>query len=326
MKLRGIEFGAVLDASGARNFDGNGWWYHPLAKPFGMNFEGSTFVAKTTTAFPNAGNMLLKADGMTPQKLFPDCIWVDRAQGIALNAVGLSGPGAEFLLANAGWEKLTQPFFLSFMALPQKQDVTITAAQQAEIFVSELLCHLPNFRAPIGIQLNASCPNVGAQPQPPHEAILNVHAQLDQLARAKVPLMLKVSVTTPVDIVMQMANHYACDAICVSNTVPWGKLPDKIDWKKLFGTDISPLAKYGGGGLSGAPLLPIVESWVREAREQGFSKAINAGGGILCPTDAGQLLMAGADSVFIGSMAFLRPMHVARTIRHATEISRLIGR
>ncbi len=330
MKLRGIEFGHVLDASGVRNFDGRGWWYHHWLKLFGLNFGGSTFVAKTTTFSPNTGNMPLKQDGMTPQEFFPGCIYIDRRAGVALNAVGLSGPGATFLFAHAGWENQTQPFFLSFMTLPTDLmfgDLMIERPhRQAFGFAHELTHHLPRFRAPIGIQLNVSCPNVGAMPMAPDEAIVHAHGQIDALARVDVPIMLKVSVTTPVATALRMAERTGCDAICVSNTVPFGALPDKIDWIKLFGTADkaqSPLAKFGGGGLSGAPLLPLVEAWVREARAAGFKKPINAGGGILCPADADRLIDAGADSVFLGSIAFLRPTHVARTIAH---VNRRLGR
>lgn len=328
MKLRGVEFGHVLDASGARNFDGRGWWYHRWARALGLDFTGSTFVAKTTTAHPNKGNMPLKADGMTPQELFPRCIHVNRKHQCALNAVGLSGPGAEFLFKNAGWDRMTRPFFLSFMALPEQTGGS-TPEFQAYTFAAHLMQYLPRFHAPVGLQLNISCPNVGAVPMEPEAAIRNAHAQLDALARANIPLMLKVSVTTPVDVALRMADHPACDALCVSNTVPFGALPDQIRWNDLFGTadkKKSPLAQYGGGGLSGAPLLPLVENWVWEARMMGYEKPINAGGGILCAADADRLIAVGADSVFLGSIAFLRPWEVSRTIHHVNTTSRLAGR
>ncbi|HYE59872.1 MAG TPA: hypothetical protein VEA18_01670, partial [Candidatus Kapabacteria bacterium] len=89
-------FGRVWDASGVRNFDGNAWWYHSFMP--GLDFSGATFVAKTTTIDPRKGNMPLKKDGITPRDLFPSCIKVYPRKGIALNAVGLSGHGAEALL------------------------------------------------------------------------------------------------------------------------------------------------------------------------------------------------------------------------------------
>jgi len=53
MILRGIEFGNVFNASGARGFFGEGYVYHRLWRPFGLSYDGSTFVAKTTTLLPS---------------------------------------------------------------------------------------------------------------------------------------------------------------------------------------------------------------------------------------------------------------------------------
>lgn len=42
MKLRGINFGSVLMASGALNFFGEGWRHHKILKIlFGLNFSGA---------------------------------------------------------------------------------------------------------------------------------------------------------------------------------------------------------------------------------------------------------------------------------------------
>ena len=127
------------------------------------------------------------------------------------------------------------------------------------------------------------------------------------------------SVTQPVAEARAIADHPACDALCVSNTIPWGEMADRIDWAGLFGSR-SPLDRVGGGGLSGAPLLPIVAGWIAEARREGITVPINAGGGILRPADAGVLREAGASSVFVGTIAMLRGWRLARTIRHANRL------
>jgi len=101
MQLRGVNFQPVWDASGVRNFFGEGYPYHWPLKPFGLNFKGSTFVAKTTTLLPREGKMPLVKIGKHwyPREIKPACIYVDRKQGLALNAVSLSGPGAAALFA-----------------------------------------------------------------------------------------------------------------------------------------------------------------------------------------------------------------------------------
>ena len=102
----------------------------------------------------------------------------------------------------------------------------------------------------------------------------------------------------------------------VSNTVPWGALKDKIDWKGLFGSDVSPLQARVGmdGGLSGRPLLKLTIDWVQEAIAMNFPVPIAAGGGILGPRDGVRMAMSGAKAVCIGSMSMLRPWRVQKTI------------
>ncbi|HTM68846.1 MAG TPA: HisA/HisF-related TIM barrel protein [Candidatus Binatia bacterium] len=310
MRLRGIDFGPVLDASGVRGFFGEGYAHHALWKPFGLSFEGSTFVAKTTTLGPREGNMPLGAD-LRPKELVPRCVIAKPLKGVALNAVGLSGPGAKALLETGRWQARTEPFFISFMSVAPS-----AAARQRELedFICLCMEHLGGFQAPVGLQLNFSCPNVGIDPS---RLIEEVAWALRTASLPRVPLMPKFNVLLPPEAAAEIAGLPACDALCVSNTLPWGALPDRIDWQGLFGSATSPLAHLGGGGLSGAPLLPLTGAWVRAARAAGVRKPINAGGGILRAADVDTLLDAGADSVFIGSMAILRPWRVARAIRRA---------
>ena len=114
----------------------------------------------------------------------------------------------------------------------------------------------------------------------------------------------------------EIAAHHACDAVCVSNTIPWGQLPEHIDWEDLFGTSESPLAHLGGGGLSGVPLLPLLVNWIKRARQVGLKKPLNAGGGILSKGNGDKVIDAGAESLFIGSVAFLRPWRVRGIVHH----------
>src|SRR3989338_5663965 len=106
MVLRGIDFRHILGGSGTQGFFGEGYPFHKILKPLGLNFEGSTFVAKTTTLRSRKGNLPLKEDGITPAEFFPECIKVYFCKGIVLNAVGLSGPGAKFLFEDGRWQKI----------------------------------------------------------------------------------------------------------------------------------------------------------------------------------------------------------------------------
>lgn len=316
MILKGIDFGRVWGASGVKNFFGNGYWFHWFLYLIGMWFWKVTFVAKTTTLTERKGNMPLKKDGTTPTEWFPKCVYVDFKKGIVLNAVGLSGRGLFFLLETGKWQKRKKPFFISFMSTKETTEGKI---KDAELFGGLLAVYRrkTRFAARFGIQVNLSCPNVGTKPHSPHEFVTEAHAILQALRNElpDVPLVVKLSITTEVSTASMIAEHHACDAICVSNTIPWGNI--RIDWKKLFGSDISPLTQRGfeqPGGLSGKPLLPLVEAWIREATNTGFPKPINAGGGILGPKDAIRLLNAGAQSVSLGSIAILRGWNVFWTI------------
>jgi len=307
MRLRGMPFGNVWNASGGVGFFGEGYWFHTYLKSFGLDFSDVTFVAKTTTLEARAGNLPLR-DDLTPRELMPKCIYVKPWQGIALNAIGLSGPGAAALLQTGRWQARQKPFFISFMSVEKTAQGRV---DELKGFVELLGRYLPQFRAKVGLQINFTCPNIG----------LDLNALLGEVDEAlfiasvlEIPLMPKLSVMVPPKVAMEIGNNPLCDALCVSNTIPYGALPDRIDWKKLFGP-VSPLAKFGGGGLSGKPLLPLLLEWLKEIRDLGFTKPINAGGGILSLGDAEKVFYGGADSIFLGSIAFLRPWRVRRIVR-----------
>ncbi len=311
MELRGIDFGYVLDASGVRGWFGEGHPFHRWV-PFGLSFAGSTFVAKTTTLEPRDPNGALARDGVTTRVLRQPCVRVDWRRGVVLNALGLPGPGLEALLATGRWQQRTRPFFLSFAAIAETAEDRLDEVRR---FVRILKAALPDFAAPVGLQVNFSCPNV-PHGEPAPDPVPGFRAELDEYAPLDVPVMVKLSVTQPVADARAIAEHPVCDALCVSNSIPWGELPDRIDWQGLFGAR-SPLERFGGGGLSGAPLLPLVAEWVADARRQGIAVPINAGGGILRPADADVLHRAGATSVFVGTIAMLRGWRLAGTIRYA---------
>ena len=69
--------------------------------------------------------------------------------------------------------------------------------------------------------------------------------------------------------------------------------------------------------LSGG--LSVVGQLVDKAHHL-WASHVNAGGGILCPLDAFMLFAAGADSVFLGSIAMLRPWRMKATIALARKV------
>lgn len=320
--LRGIDFGTAWLGSGAGGFFGEGYRFHKLYSTlFGGRFcpKRFTLTAKTTTIesrlgknYGQEGNMELRSD-FTPEELFPDCIVAGLTGfylGEMLNAVGLAGPGALQLFLRNEWQNIKQPFFLSFMTTRKRDDAIREMEQFAKLFKAYLLC----FCAPVGLQINLSCPNAGVDLE---KAAQDALVALDIFAPLGIPLVLKFNVLVPVDVVKKIAEHPACDAIHISNTIPYGKIPEKIHW---WTGKVSPLAPYGGGGLSGSQLLPLVCEWVKEARRAGITKPINAGGGVLSARDVYRLKEAGADGISIATAVALRPWRLRSILERAEEV------
>ncbi len=310
MKLRGIDFGNVLGASGVQGFFGEGYWFHKLWHWFGLDFTGMTFVTKTATLKPRKGNMSLTKN-YTPKNPFPRCVKVKLRRGVMLNSVGLSNPGLSALLNK--WQRRTEPFFISIMSLAETPTQRLS---EMRIMVELLRIYKEISSTPFGLQINLSCPNTGHDPG---ELIGESAKVLEIAGSLGVPVMPKYSIASaPIEAVLQLNKNPNCDAICVSNTLPFGW--KEIDWQKVWGSKTSPLAKLGGGGLSGAVLRPLVCEWITRLREAGFTKPINGGGGILCPEDVKHYHNAGASSIFLGSVAALRPWRVKSIIKQANNL------
>lgn len=328
LMLKGIDFGRVFVASGTLNFFGEGWPYHRYYKLIpGFDFTGATFVAKTTTLAARAGNMPLNAK-LQPAELFPRCIRVNFLKRVVLNAVGLSGPGAVALLEKRLWQNRTEPFFISFMAVGATKADRL---KEAWLFVNLLETYLPFFEADVGLQINVSCPNTDHDPT---ELAREAIEYLKIASKLGIPLDLKINALTPVEAVRLIEQEKLMDSLTVSNTIPWGKQAGysqvgfchghpsiKIDWPSFFGSEVSPLADLGGGGLSGAPLLRIVGEWLARARDRGITVPIITGGGILAPDDVNYLMDLGASAIAIGSVAILKPWNVKPIIERAKQIA-----
>ena len=323
-----IRFDPVWCASGTLNFFGEGWPYHERLKrwiPRRFDWRGAAFASKTTTLESREGNMPLEED-LQPTERVPRCIWMSHRRGIALNAVGLSGPGARALFEDGGWQAIQSPFQISFMALGNSKQERICELKQ---FLALLDEYLPWFTAPIVLQINFSCPNVEHDAGELGGLIVEIREVLDRVAEHQLQAIPKLNVLFPPARAREISDHPACYGICISNTTPFGAtvpwLPAEsalqVPWKRLFGRKMrSPLRRRGieaDGGLSGKPLLPIVCTWVKLTRQHGVTTHLNACGGVLSPRDVDRCSAAGADSVSLGSIAFLRPWRVRPTIERA---------
>jgi dihydroorotate dehydrogenase len=309
-------FGPIWAASGALGFFGERYWFHDFLKLIpGYTYDDVTLVTKTTTLNANVGNMKMRNDGITPSDYFPDCVVVKHSKNVSLNSVALSGPGLRALLGRDIWQQRTDPFFLSIMAIGE----TLKDRQKE---IAEIACILEtakiDFNERVGIQLNVSCPNVNISHSELSEEITR---SLDYLQYISWPVIVKVNALTPIPVMIEAQKHPAFYGVCVSNTIPWGAIPERIPWSDLFGSEVSPLKKrgYSAGGLSGEPLLRLTQDWVWNARRLGFKKHINAGGGILKAEDVDVLFDMGADSVFVGSIVYHKPYNLRGIIKRAHD-------
>jgi len=180
--------------------------------------------------------------------------------------------------------------------------------------------YLPLFKASIGLQKNETCPNVNKRETNWGEMIYEIKVGLEMIGELNIPVIPKLNVLTPIEVAKEISESEHCDALCVSNTIPWGKLPERIDWEGLFGSKTSPLARFGGGGYSGAGLLPLVCDWIKEARYAGIKKHINVGGGILRPDDVNVIHKVGGNSISLGSIRILRWRRMPATIKRSYEL------
>lgn len=318
LMIGNIPFGRVWGASGVQGFFGEGYWFHKWLRPFGLSFEDAVFVAKTSTLEPRQGNMELTSS-FTPAQMFPDCVWMNIPRGIALNAVGLSGPGLQALLDTGLWQAMLEPFSLSVMAVGVSRAERMVEYQEIADVLRE---HLPHFKSRFCLQVNIVCPNTGHDLE---EIMREAMETMNILAGIGVPLMPKLNFLARFEWAEDLSKHKACGGLCISNTIRFQEMPGDIR-RKYFGKKESPLAKYSGGGLSGKPLLPYVIDWVRHVKLLTNIKVpIIAGGGILNFRDAARLVEAGADGIFIGSMAMLRPWRVQDTIRNVHQMYEEMG-
>jgi len=140
----------------------------------------------------------------------------------------------------------------------------------------------------------------------------------------KISTGIKMTLLSSPSLVRVIVDSGLCDFISIPNTVSWGKLPNRIAWRRLFKSNVSPLAKYGGGGLSGWPLTPLTAEWILNCRNEGVKIPINAGS-IYKVGDVDLMHSAGASGIVIGCVKFLRPWRLKSIRRRAKELYTLDG-
>ena len=328
LELREVKFRHVSCASGTRSFYGEGYTTNRFSRIANLlaNWDNSTFVSKTTTFDERmgldrgGGNMLLDCGTFQPIEANPDCIITNPWKCITLNSVGLSGPGAERLLNEGRWqwiaEHTTEPFRISFMPAAEEQS---EQEDQTRKFVDLFLDGMtyPAVKEKFGLEINLSCPNVKSRQS---KMIAGSHKILDITSELSIPTVVKLNLLASQESAYEIASHDACDALCLTNAILWGELADEINWYRLFGTNVSPLAHLGGGALSGPPLLIPNGTWISKFRDTyGIDLPIIGGGGVFSKKDAIWMLKMGATGISLGTVAMYRSWRVQRIIKAVNQ-------
>jgi len=258
--------------------------------------------------------MPLKEDKVTPKNLLPSCIKINFRKGAVLNSVGLSGPGFFDLIGTGKWQRRTEPFLISFMSVSSTPEGRLSELRG---FVSFLKPKIQEFQAPFGVEMNFSCPNVGLHSG---ELSSEVMTALETAAPLQVPLIPNFGPDVSTKIIWDTMLHPSCDAVSISNTLKWGMMPDRVDWESIWGSKSSPLVQFGGGGMSGSPIFPIVLELVQEVCKDSIPKPLIAGGGIMNEANAVALIKSGASAIKLGTVAMLRPWRVRGIVKKVREM------
>jgi dihydroorotate dehydrogenase (NAD+) catalytic subunit len=204
-----------------------------------------------------------------------------------LNAVGLQGPGVSAwreneLVALRGrgatvvgsiWGRTVEEFFDAAQAMKG---------------------------APIvALEVNASCPNLENRRQIfAHSASATKEIVAASLV-AGLPLWVKLSPNTPQLLeIAQAALEAGAQALVLVNTV----LGMAIDVEARC-----PTLGNGGGGVSGAGVLPVALRALYECHEAFPTTPLVGVGGVSCGVDAVAMVMAGASAVEVGTATFANP-------------------
>lgn len=317
--LRGVKYGGTFCAVGARGFAGEGYFFHKLWKWFGMIWAGTVFAGKTMTLWAREGNMPLKADGTTPKKWFPKCIWASLWNGgEMINQVGLSNRGIVFYLDRQLFRHFREPFMISVMLMEDTKEKRLDELRQ-------ILYHLRDrmvVYAPWALQINFACPNTDhdlteLQSEMPELVAFAREVLLD------VPIIVNVNALMPTEILIEVSK--VADALWIGNAIPFGTRG--IDWKR-FGVDgngkpVSPLARRNSawkGGLSSPDCFYLTLAKLVDVRGAGVKIPIVVGNGIRYERDLQEAKDFGADAVFMGSVAVVRPWRMKRLVNYSNQL------
>lgn len=216
-----------MTASGAMGYDGRGWPNEQALRWFGLlDISLFTHVMKTVTLPPRKGNFRWYKPWDTVRFLGHDFHDI----GI-VNAYGLTNPGFNWWIKNVGprVNPSKVPLIASIFGEPDE--------------LIEMALALNDFDL-VALELNASCPNTKDDTLVNSEKVIKSCVVTAESSRH--PVLLKLSVVHDIEKIVPAVEDLV-EAFDI-NSVPW---------RVIFPNRKSPLAKYGGGGVSGKIAQPF---------------------------------------------------------------------
>lgn len=226
-------------SSGSRGLDGRGYWWK-----FWERFlermkliDPSLFavVLKSISVKPHKGNRplwrvvkFISEDGrvVSPVRAL---IQPHSVAGV-VNAIGLDNPGFDDWLNKIYPKIVAKNLKVVFSAV-------LTGQEKEDEFL-EMISRLNDLGNIIAVEFNASCPNIDNELLTNSEKVVALTAKIAQ--RYKRPIILKLGISQDFLRIASQVKEFI-QGISI-NALPWPVVfPDKI----------SPLARYGGGAVSG---------------------------------------------------------------------------
>jgi dihydroorotate dehydrogenase (NAD+) catalytic subunit len=270
-----------MTASGALAYDGHGWpWEKPLRWAGLLDPSLFTNVTKTLTRSPREGNLRWSHPWSVVKAL---------KGGGVVNAIGLTNPGIDW------WIEKVAP------KIPENFHLVASIEARDELEVAEMIQLLEGQRIR-AIELNLSCPNTKDHADRTTSKILTICRHAAKMAF--VPLIAKLSYTHDyVAMARELEKERHVEAISI-NSVPWAA---------IFQNRSSPLARFGGGGVSGRTVQKYTWTMVEEIAKS--TKIPVIGPSVWNYEDIQRVTDRGAKAVSFGSVFVRHPWRPTRFVR-----------
>lgn len=288
-----------MAASGALEFDGNGWpWEQPLCWCGLLDPSLFTVVIKTLTRHPRKGNL----------KLYKPWTCVRLIPGGAINAVGLTNPGIEWWCGTVGG-KLKQRDPSASLGMTEKRGDGKNPPLIGSILsdsvdeLGEMAAMLNEYHL-VGLEINASCPNSKGDLLTNAKKV--IESALVVKEQSSLPLILKLSVVHDIETITRELN--GCVEAYSINSVPWGV---------VFPNKKSPLVHLGDGGVSGKIAQPHTWRFLEKLAKITDTPVI--GPSVWNYEDIAEVRRHGARAVSFGSVFLRYPWRPTLFIKRETR-------